>query len=267
MLNELKKLVIRQAQRVIAPPLLLADDGSLPAFDLRSNSLNYGTLSPDGKPLVAPLGVGANYEVGENFLKSIADTVEKAFLVDIFSILEDPKQDMTATEVLQRAQEKGYLLAPMIGRQQSELFGPMITREIDILDRAGLLPPPPEKVRKMGRLDIEVVYESEIQVTQRKTKALAIASTIQQIEPLMQIDPSIAQIFNTKRMGAIIGDSNGAPAAIFNTPEEMDAKEQAAAQQQQLTNMAQLAGPASQAIKNISQAQAAGGSPVPANLP
>jgi len=267
MLNEAAKLYIRQAQRAIAPPILLADDGSLPAFDVRSNAFNYGMLSPDGKPLAVPFMTGGNFEVASDFLKRTADKIERAFLVDIFSILEDPKQDMTATEVLQRAQEKGYLLAPMIGRQQSELFGPMITRELDILDRAGQLPPPPDKLRKIGKLDIEVVYESEIQVTQRKTKALAIAATIQQVEPLMNIDPTVAGVFNPKRMASIIGDSNGAPAAIFNTPEEMQAKEEAAVQQQQLTNMAQLAGPASQAIKNLADAQRAGGSTVPGNLP
>lgn len=267
MLNEAAKLTIRMAQRMISPPILLADDGSLPAFDLRSNALNYGMMSPDGKPLAMPFNVGGSFEVNKEFLKLVADKIERAFLTDIFSILEDPTQNMTATEVLQRAQEKGYLLAPMIGRQQSELFGPMITREIDILDRTGLLPEPPPKVRKMGRLDMEVVYESEIQVTQRKTKALAIAATVQQIEPIMQIDPSVAKVFNPQRMVQIIGDSNGAPAAIFNTPDEMDAMQQAQIEQQQLTNMAQLAGPASQAIKNIAQAQQAAGTPVPGNLP
>ena len=78
---------------------------------------------------------------------------------------------MTATEVLQRAQEKGYLLAPIIdSRIQSELFGPMITREIDILDRAGQLPPMPDKLKKMGGLEYDVVYESQIQVAQKQSK-------------------------------------------------------------------------------------------------
>lgn len=267
MLNEAAKLYIRQAQRAIAPPILLADDGSLQAFDVRSNAFNYGMLSPDGKPLAVPFMTGGNFEVGQDFLKRVGDIVNRAFLVDIFSILTDRQPGVTATETLQRAQEKGQLLAPMIGRQQSELFGPLTTREVDILFRSNQFPPPPKKIRDLGALEWEVVYESEIQVTQRKTKALSIAATIQQVDPLMQIDPSVAQVFNSKRMANIIGDANGAPAAIFNTPEEMQAKEEAAIQQQQLTNMAQLAGPASQAIKNLSDAQRAGGSTVPGNLP
>ena len=46
---------------------------------------------------------------------------------------------MTATEVLERAREKGALLAPTMGRQQSEALGPMIEREIDILVECGLM--------------------------------------------------------------------------------------------------------------------------------
>ena len=38
---------------------------------------------------------------------------------------------MTATEVIERTNEKGILLAPTIGRQQSEYLGPMIERELD----------------------------------------------------------------------------------------------------------------------------------------
>lgn len=266
MLNEMDKGFIRQAQRAIEPPILLADDGSLNAFNLRGNSLNYSMLSPEGRPLAVPFNSGSNFEINQAILEQKRKVVERAFLVDIFSILARQPQ-MTATEVLQRAQEKGQLLAPIIGRIQSELFGPMITREIDILDRAGQLPPPPQKLAKMGRVEFEVVYESEIQVVQRKSKALAVAATLQQMAPLMEIDPAVAKIFNAVRTGKIIADANGAPAGMLNTDAEMQDKEAAQAQAQQMDQLAQLAGPASSAIKNLSEAQRAAGSPAPGNIP
>jgi hypothetical protein len=236
------------------------------AFDMRSDALNYGTLSADGKPLVTTMQTGANFESTVEFMNESRKLIERAFLVDIFSILADPNQQMTATEVLQRAQEKGQLLAPIIGRIQSELFGPLITRELDIANRAGLLPPPPQKLARDGAVDLEVVYESELQVSQRKSKALAVAAVLQQATPLMNIDPTVAKKINTQRTLAIIADANGAPAAMLNTPEEDAAQEEALQQQQQLANLSQLAGPASQAIKNLSDAQRASGSPVPGNL-
>ena len=257
MLNEMAKVQIRQAQRIIEPPLLLGDDGVLGSFSLRGNALNYGWLNQDGKPLALPLQTGGNYEVSKDLLDNVRQRVQMAFLNGVFSIL-DQHPEMTATEVLERAQEQGYLVAPIVGRMQTEWFGPMIERELDILDRAGQLPPPPQKLKQRGGINMEVVYESQIQVNQRKTKAAAIAATIQQIEPLLNIDPTVAKVFNPQRMAQIIGESNGAPAAIFNTDDEMQAEKDAQMQQQQITNLAQMAGPGSQAIKNIADAQKAG---------
>lgn len=266
MLNEMRKVWLRQAQRAIEPPLVAADDGSLPAFSLRGNSINYGWLNPQtGKPNVAPFEVGGNFEISKETLDDARRTVQAAHFNDVFSILvEHP--EMTATEVLQRAQEQGQLVSPVIGRVQSEWFGPMITRELDILDRAGQLPPPPDKLKRMGGIEFDVVYESQIQVTQRKSKALAITSVLQQVAPIAQIDPNALKRLNPDRMLKELVDGNGAPAAILNTDEEQQGVDAAAQQQQQLTNLATIAGPASQAIKNIGDAQKAGLSVVPGNV-
>lgn len=265
MLQEMEKTSIRQMQRAVDPPILLADDGALSVFDLRSNAMNYGALSPEGRPLAVPFQTGSNLQVAVESLNQKRAVVEKAFLVDIFSILVNQPQ-MTATEVLQRAQEKGQLLAPIIGRIQSELFGPMITREIDILHRAGMLPPPPDKILQNGNFSYDIVYEAELQSTQKQSKALAISRVLQQAAPLMQIDPSIPKSINALRTLQILVDSNSAPPGMLNTPEEMQQSQDAEQQQAQLNNIAQLAGPASQAIKNLAQAQAAGGAASPGNL-
>ena len=264
-LNEMEKSDIRQTQRATEPPLLLADDGSLGAFDLRGNAMNYGGLSPEGKPLVVAFESGTNFQVLQEKLDQKRQVIERAFLVDIFSILTQQPQ-MTATEVLQRAQEKGQLLAPIIGRIQSELFGPLITRELDILHRAGALPPPPDKLKRMGGLDYEIVYESQVQQVQKQSKALAVNRVLQQLAPLMQIDENVAKVINPIRTARILTESNGAPADMMNTDDEMQAAAAQAADQNNMTNLAQIAGPASSAIKNLAQAQAAGGAATPGNL-
>lgn len=265
MLQEMEKADIRQTQRAAEPPILLADDGALSDFSLRGNALNYNMMSPDGKPLAMPFQTGSNFQVLEDRLDQKRKLIERAFLVDIFSILTQ-QPEMTATEVLQRAQEKGQLLAPIIGRQQSELFGPCITREIDIAHRAGLLPPPPQKLQKRGSFEFDIVYESEIQVSQRRTKAAAISATLQQMAPLAEADPNAMKVINVQRTARLIADSNGAPADILNTDAEMDDQNAQAAAQQNMQNIATIAGPASEALKNLTQAQKASASATPGNI-
>jgi len=258
-LNEMEKSDIRQTQRAAEPPLMLADDGSLGAFDLRGNSMNYGTLSSDGKPLVVPFQSGSQFEVTEKKLEQKREMIQRAFLNDVFSMLVE-RPGMTATEVLQRAQEQGYLIAPIIGRIQSELFGPTIVRELDILHRADNLPPPPDAIKRAGGFDYDIVYEGQVQVMQRQSKALAIGMVFQQAAPLIQADASVLKAVNMERTFKNIVEYLGAPADMLNTPDEMDAKAQAEAQQAQLDNLASIAGPASSAIKNLSLAQQAAGS-------
>ena len=53
--------------------------------------------------------------------------VNDALYIRLFQILVQNPQ-MTATEVVERTNEKGILLAPTVGRQQSEYLGPLIDR-------------------------------------------------------------------------------------------------------------------------------------------
>lgn len=261
-LNEMEKADIRITQRAADPPYLTVDDINLPAFNLRSNSVNAGYLTPDGKELIRPLPSGSKFEVMDKKLEMKQAVVRRAFLNDIISILSE-HPDMTATQVLQLAQERGYLVAPIIGRIQNELMGPIITREIDILHRAGQLPEPPQIVRGR-RFDFDIEYTSFSQTAQKQSKALAIGLTLQQAAPLVNAKPDLMnRMLNLQRTFEELADANDAPPGILNTPEEQDAMDQAAMQQQQLTNIAQLAGPASQAIKNISDASRSAASVTP----
>jgi hypothetical protein len=78
---------------------------------------------------------------------------------------------MTATEVLERAREKGALLSPTMGRQQSEALGPMIHRELDLLSMQGLLPPMPPILAQAGGAAYETIYDSPLSRAQRAEKA------------------------------------------------------------------------------------------------
>ena len=78
--------------------------------------------------------------INEQKMEQRRVAIDDAFLVTLFQILVDTPR-MTATEALIRAQEKGMLLTPTMGRQQSEALGPQIERELDLLMFHRILPP------------------------------------------------------------------------------------------------------------------------------
>lgn len=259
MLNEMEKTTIRAGHRAVDPPLLLSEDGALQAFSVRPNALNYGGVDGNGRPTVIPLNTGANlplsFEMSEQKRKSINDI----FYLTLFQILVQNPQ-MTATEAMLRAQEKGALLAPVMGRQQSEFLGPLISRELDILSHAGQLPPPPGPLHEV---DLDIEYTSPLVRAQRSGEGVAIMNTLNAVLPFAQIDQKVLKRFNFDEIPVVLAEINGMPSKLLYTDDEIDAinAQEATAQQAQA---AVAAAPAlSQSVLNIAKANQAASTPAP----
>ena len=144
MLNEMAKTDIRAVHKLVDPPLLLHDDGIMGNGAMQINmtpgGINFGGVNRDGRQLIQPLQTGSRVDINEQKMEQKRNAIDDAFLVTLFQILvETPR--MTATEALIRSQEKGMLLTPTMGRQESEALGPLIEREIELLMTNGQLPP------------------------------------------------------------------------------------------------------------------------------
>lgn len=243
-LNEEKKTVLKQGHRTVDPVLLVHDDGILDGFSLRPGALNPGGVTADGRPLVHALPVG-NIAIGKELMDDERIVINDAMLVTLFQILVETPQ-MTATEVLERVKEKGMLLNPTVGRQQSEYLGPMIEREMDLLARQGLLPPmPPELVEAGGEYTIE--YESPLSRAARAGEAAGFMRTVETALNIANVlqDPSPLDHFNFDVAIPEIAEIQGAPLKWMNTLERIQAlREQRAQAQQEQTEIQSLPGSA-----------------------
>lgn len=234
-LNEEKKTVIKQGHRAVDPVLLAHDDGIIDGFSLKPGAVNYGAVSSEGKQLVHVLPTG-NIAIGKELMDDERYAINDAFLVTLFQILVETPQ-MTATEVLERAREKGALLSPTMGRFQSESVGPMIEREFDILMFQGLIQPPPPALREAG-LQYAVEYDAPLNRAMRSEEA---AGTMRSMQWASEIaaqtqDPSVLDWFDVDAIIPELLAINGAPARFSREPEAVAAirkgrSEQVATQQ------------------------------------
>lgn len=260
MLNEMSKTVIRAAHKIVDPPLLLQEDGALSAFDLRPGALNFGGVNEQGQQLVHALQTNARVDIGMEMMDQRRKVINDAFLVTLFQILvESPS--MTATEAMLRAQEKGALLAPTMGRQQSEFLGPLIERELDILAHARVLPPIPKALMEAGGM-IDVEYVSPLNRAQRSEDGVAILRTLESMTPLAQVDPSVLDVFDPELVARELAEINGVPVKVMRTPEQVQAMKAQQAQAAQAQQMLAAAPVVSSAAKDMAQAASlAGASP------
>jgi hypothetical protein len=231
-LNEEKKTMLKQGHRSVDPVLLAHDDGVVDGFDLTPGALNAGGITKDGRMLVQPLPTG-NYQIGKDMMDEERQVINDAFLVNLFQILVETPQ-MTATEVLERTKEKGMLLAPTIGRQQSEYLGPMIEREIDLLSRQQLLPPmPPELIEAQGEFKVE--YDSPLSRIQRADEAAGMARALEEAMAIANAtgDMSIMDHYEWDTIVPEMADIRGVPERWIASIEKVEALREQRAEQQE----------------------------------
>lgn len=249
-LNEQKKTVLKQGHRTVDPILLMHDDGILDGFSLKPGATNAGAVTADGRPLVHTLPVG-NIAIGKDLMDDERIVIKDALLVSIFQILQESPQ-MTATEVLERTREKGLLLAPTLGRQQSERLGSMIDREIDVLAMQGLIPPMPRALIQ-ARGEYRVEYDSPLSKAQRAEEASGLMRTVEMALNTVNItgNPEPLDHFNWDVIIPEMADIQGVPAKWMRSQKEIEAMRESRSQQAETQEMIQGAPAAAAMIKAI----------------
>lgn len=253
-LNEMSKTGLRYAQLVTDPPWLTADVDSLSPFALRPGAVNPGYINDQGVVLAKSMAPGGNPRITLEMADQRRTSINRSFLVTLFQILVDTPQ-MTATEAMLRAQEKGSLLAPTVGRQQSEFLGTLISREIDIHSAAGRIPPMPEKLRAAGGF-LDIQYDSPLTRAQKAEEGVGILRTLEGITPLANIDPKMLKRVNADRTLKRLADINGAPMDMLYTDDEMAAINEQEAAAAAAAQLVQAAPQVAKTAKDLAQANA-----------
>ena len=231
-LNEQKKTLLKQGHLATDPVILSHDDGIVDLYDGTPGSMIPGGVSKDGRLLVQAMPVG-RIDIGKDAMLEEKSLINDSFLVTLFQILVETPQ-MTATEVLERTREKGILLAPTIGRQQSEYLGPMIEREIDILSRQQRLPPMP-RILLEAKGEYKIIYDSPLTRSQKAEWAAGAMRTVEQLLNVANVmqDPSLLDYINWDIAAPALADINGTPSTWLNDQETVDMKRQARAKAMQ----------------------------------
>ena len=257
-LNEQKKTLLKQGHRAVDPVLLAHDDDILDGFSLRPGAVNPGGVTADGRPLVQALATG-NVALGQEMMDDERLVIQDAFLLTLFQILVETPQ-MTATEVLERTREKGVLLSPTMGRQQTEKLGPMIERELDVLSQQGLLPPMPEIVAD-SMAEYEAVYDSPMSRAQRAEEASGLMRTVDWVRAGVETSGDVAPLdwFDWDTITPDLADIQAVPAHWMRDKDAVAGIREARAQERQQQQMIEAAPALAGAAKVLPEEALSGG--------
>jgi hypothetical protein len=234
-LNNATSLYEAAAYQDAYPPWLMEHDGLMGTLDLRKDAINYQRQPLSQGAAVQSLKHDRNIQVGIDYMVRQEQKIQRAFFVDLFLMLSQAP-NMTATEVIERTQEKMLILGPVLGRLQAELLNPIIYRTFNIMLRRGMLPQVPEAL--MGA-DWDVVYVSPLAKAQRAVQAKDMQTFLAIIGQMAQMAPSVLDKVDADKAVDKFAKVYSIDPDLIRSDDDVDATRQAQAQMQQ--NQMQIA--------------------------
>jgi hypothetical protein len=187
--------------KLVSPPLNYAGSlrGDFPSIMAGALNVVPGDGSGKVEPTYAPDVKG--YELAAGQCEVLEQRIRKALHEDLWRMLTDLSADnrpagMTATEVVERHEEKLILLGPVVDRFHNEVLSPLIKRTVSVLAERRMLPPPPDELVQalMRGEDVRIEYIS----------TLAQAQRILGIGSLERFGSIVRQIAETDPTGAVM---------------------------------------------------------------
>lgn len=272
MLQKFQKDYLIALSKVIRPPVQV--DASVQGeINMAADGVTrFSALLPNA-------GVKPAYEINpdlaamDNKILRTQQEIQKKFYVDLFLILADAERtgrNITAYEIMEKKAEAVQVLGPVLERTESELLNPMNDRTLMIMERNGLLPPPPEEI--MG-MELKFKYISVLAQAQKMSGIAGIDQWRMGVEQSIQINPECIDIINYDEINAEKAEMLGVPAKGINDEQiiagkrkarnDANAKAQKMAEAQQVAEAASKGG---KAVKDLSTAPVGGGSALDAML-
>lgn len=232
MLNKMSETILRAAQKQIDPPLMVPDDGFM--LPVRTTPAGLNFYRTGTRDRIEPLNTAANIPLGREMEEQRRYAIRQAFFVD--QLVLGDNGNMTATEVLQRNEEKMRLLGPVLGRLQAELLQPMIERVFGILLRREKLPPAPDILQGM---DIDIEYVSPLAQAQKSSELQNVMRGIELLGQTASFMPETLMRLDPQRLSAYLAEVTGMPKRVTRSDAEIrrmmrqQQQQEAAMQQQQ----------------------------------
>lgn len=252
--NRMQDATIRAAQRAADPTLLAPDRGDWPLNGkIRPGEVVYGAVDMQGRALLRPLDtVGAvNLTLQEK--QALMEDTKDAFHYSLMSLAG--RTGMTATEIMTINEERQRLWAPHAGRIQEEYLATKIARRFSMLWAAGQIPPPPKGMPEGAELQVD--YLSAAAAAQRSVEGNATMRLLQDLSPILQLKPGLADRLSEDDLLEVLADARGAPGRIFKSREDAQELRDERAGQEQAMQMMAAAQSGAGAMKDGAQAQAA----------
>lgn len=193
----------------------------------------------------------------ENKMAVNEQRIERAYFVDLFLMLATmDRSQITATEILERKEEKLLSIGPVLEQLNQDLLNPLIDITFDIMQNQGLIPPPPEVLQGVA---LKVEYISIMHQAQKMAGLGGIDRLMSFVGQAAEFNPTSLDKINIDQTIDEYAEITGVPPDIVNSTEVVENIRASRQQAEQAAEQMELLKGGAGAAKDLSQAETSGG--------
>ncbi len=253
-LNQMGKHELVAFEQTVRPTLLMAQAGVMNRPNSNPGKVIHGGLNMQGQEMVKPMNTGARLDFGALLTETKRNQVKDSLYINLFQILVQNPQ-MSATEAMIRANEKGELLGPAGARIQQSL-SKLVDRELDLLSRRGLYEQGSafEVPETLQGLDVGPQFAGPISRLRQAKEVEGTLQLLNILNPLAQVNPEVVDRLDADGMVEGLADRLGVPVEFVLDDDAVKAVRENRQQQQEFAQSAAAAKDAASAGKDTAQA-------------
>jgi hypothetical protein len=249
MLQSMQKTSLKAMHKEADPPIR-APANLKNVLNTLPGGVNF-TAANDPKESISRLyDMHFDYKGVEYKIERVQEMIHTIFKRDLFLLITD-RPEMTATEVVERSQEKLILIGPVTERQIPDVLEPMLSRVFDIMSRFNMIPPPP---LELAGQPLKIDYVSLLAQAQKMLGLQGLRSYVDMARSVIEVQPNAT----VKTDFDFILDEYAAalslPPQVTRPPEEVNLVRQQQQQIEQLAQEVELLKQGSEVAKNLASA-------------
>lgn len=189
-------------------------------------------------------------------IRDVQTRIRETFHNPLFNMISQLDTVRSATEIDARREEKLVLLGPVLERFENEALDPAINRIFSIMQRAGLIPPPPKSIEGAP---LEIQYVSILSAAQSAVGVIPTERFLQVIGNVSGIYPKALNIPNWDELLLDYGRDIGVKAKNMNSRDQIAELAAADDERAAMASGLEAVGGAAEAAKNLSATEVGGG--------
>jgi len=253
-LNVMGKTMLNAAQLAVEPPLMVHKKFQ---GKVRMTPRGRNYYEEDDEKIF-PINQGVNFSIAEEREEKVRKIIEDHFSVEFFMMLTKAAMEgrqITVPQVMEMQGEKASVLMPTVGQMVTERLQPIIDMVDSMETDAGRMPDPPGILAPFAGQGIEVDYLGPLAMAQRRLiKTQGIYQGVSALDPMVKIDPQVADIIDADETTREILKVSGWPAKAIRTADQVQAIRDGRAQAQAEAQKMAMMEMAAKNLPNVSKA-------------